>query len=345
MTNGSSMRLAAHIVVPDRGVDCRLHCDDAMALALLGPNGSGKSTILAALAGTLPTQVGHAALAGRDLSGPGLAPLPSRARRIALVTQHDDVFPRLNVLDNVAFGPRSRGLSRAAAREAAVTHLEVAGLEALAHRRPATLSGGQARRVAIVRALAANPVALLLDEPFAGIDVEAAQAVRALVQHAAARIPLIIATHDAADAWLLTQSVVVLEDGSVSESGPTARVLTQPRTAFAARMAGRILIEGAATTRGLRVSDTTVVPADTAGIAEGTQARIAVTPHAITLTSPDHPDGVHDRVVGIEPRGDSVRVRGETLTADVEPVTARGLELGARVTFVVTPRPRAYALG
>ncbi|WP_062079059.1 ABC transporter ATP-binding protein [Demequina globuliformis] len=344
MTPASGMGLSAHVVVPERGVDCRLECGDALALALLGPNGSGKSTVLAALAGTLPTSGGHARLAGLDLSGPHMAPLPSRQRGLALVTQRDDLFGRLSVLDNVAFGPRSRGFSRAAAREAAMNHLEASGLASLANRRPGALSGGQARRVSIVRALAAQPKALLLDEPFAGIDVEAAHAVRTLVKQAATHIPLIMATHDAADAWLLTPSVVVLDGGSVSESGPTAQVLTQPRTLFAARMAGRVLVEGTVMREGLRVSATATVPADTSKLSVGEVARVAIAPRAVTLAGPERAGGIPDTVVAIDSRGDSVRVRGETLTADVDPLAARGLEPGARVTFVVTPRPQAYAL-
>ncbi len=110
---------------------------------------------------------------------------------------------------------------------------------ALADRRPGRLSGGQAQRVAVARALAADPRLLLLDEPMAALDVAVAPALRQVLRRVLAGRPAVIVTHDVLDALLLADRVVVVQDGrAVVEDGPTAQVLARPRSAFAARIAG-----------------------------------------------------------------------------------------------------------
>src|SRR5690606_7286586 len=123
---------------------------------LLGPNGSGKSTAIAALSGLAPT-TGHVRLADRDLTG-----LPPERRRVGVVFQDYLLFPHLSVLENVAFGARASGTGRVAARRAAGEWLERFGVGGLAARHPRDLSGGQAQRVAVARALASEPELLLM---------------------------------------------------------------------------------------------------------------------------------------------------------------------------------------
>jgi len=144
-----------------------------------------------------------------------LAPLP----------QDGLLFPHLTVLENVAFGPRSRGVRRSDARAQARRLLDEVGAGDLADRRARALSGGQAQRVAIARSLAADPPMVLLDEPLAGIDAEAAPDLRRLLGEVVARRPSIVVTHDVVDARELSDQVVVLEDGRVVASGPTVELL------------------------------------------------------------------------------------------------------------------------
>lgn len=166
-------------------------------VTLMGPSGCGKSSLLKLLSGTLTapfTWQGSASLAGR-----ALLTLPAWQRRLGILFQDDLLFPHLSVAENIAFGlpPSLRGAQRRARVEALLSAAELAGF---AKRDPASLSGGQRARVALYRALAAEPLALLLDEPFAALDQELRQRQRALVFAQAKALPVLLVTHDAADA-------------------------------------------------------------------------------------------------------------------------------------------------
>jgi molybdate transport system ATP-binding protein len=307
--------------------------------ALLGPNGAGKSTALEAVAGLVRPDGGAAHQGGRELwdhaSGTWL---PPHARRVALVTQADSLFPFMSVLANVAFGPRARGMANpdGVARE----WLERTGAADLAARRPGTLSGGQARRVEIARALASAPELVVLDEPLAGLDLESATAIRGLLAEVLDGITSLIATHAPLDALALAAAVIVLEKGRVAESGSTAQVLTRPRTAFAARMGGRVLVTGRAHRRGLVLEDGEIVTCDSRSLAPGTIAGIAVHPRDIAIST----GGVRDVVTALEPRGDLVRVHGSRLAADVDPVDTPLPHAGEAVAFTVATSSPAYPL-
>ncbi len=168
-------------------------------LSVMGPSGSGKSTLLAAIIGQLPPGF---ALAGRvRLDGCDVTALPPEQRRVGLLFQDDLLFPHLSVGANLAFGLRPGGGRRD--RERAVADaLDEVGLTGFAGRDPATLSGGQKARVALMRTLLAEPRALLLDEPFSSLDAELREQMRRLVfERARARgLPVLLVTHDRGDA-------------------------------------------------------------------------------------------------------------------------------------------------
>ena len=168
-------------------------------LTIMGPSGSGKSTALSAIIGTLrPPFVlsGRIRLDGRDLTG-----LPTRDRRIGLLFQDDILFPHLSVGGNLAFAlpPVWRGAARRSRIDDALAE---AGLDGFADRDPATLSGGQRARVALLRTLLAEPKALLLDEPFSRLDAELRDQIRRHVfdRARAEGLPVVLVTHDAEDA-------------------------------------------------------------------------------------------------------------------------------------------------
>jgi len=158
------------------------------------------------------------------------------ARRTALLGQEPLLFPHLSALENVAFGPRSAGTPHATARRDAQQWLDEVGVGELSARRPAQLSGGQAQRVAVARALAAGPALLLLDEPLAALDVAVLPALRQTLRRVLADRTAIVVTHDPLDALLLADRVVVLSGGRVVEQGTSSEVLSRPRSPFAARM-------------------------------------------------------------------------------------------------------------
>jgi molybdate transport system ATP-binding protein len=232
--------LTARAQVVARGVDVALTLGAGEHVAVVGPNGAGKSTLLGVLAGTVRPDAGRAELDGRvlyDVDGSAIRWVPAHARHVSLLAQEPLLFPNLTVLENVAFGPRAAGTPRRQAREVALRWLEVVEAADLAARRPQELSGGQAQRVAIARALAVEPRLLLLDEPLASLDVDAAPLVRRVLRQVLAGRSAIVVTHDRLDALLLSDRVVVLDTGSVVEEGRTDDVLRNPKTAFTARLA------------------------------------------------------------------------------------------------------------
>jgi molybdate transport system ATP-binding protein len=238
-------------------------------------------------------------------------PVLTRDRRVGYVFQDTALFPHLSALDNVAFGPRSTGAARADATRTARRWLDRLGVGDLSGRRPGELSGGQARRVAIARALATEPTLLLLDEPFAGLDVGVATALRIeLAQHLSAYDGVtLLVTHDALDALTLASEVLVLDGGRIAQRGTPGDVAARPLTDHVARLVGlNVHREG--------------------------DALAAFTPSAVTV-SLHQPEGSarhrwHGRILSVAPHGDAVRLladAGPQLLADVTPAAATELGL------------------
>lgn len=304
MSAGPGEGLAVDLEVPGR-VRSAFRAAPGAVVALVGPNGAGKSSLVAALAGLVPAR-GSARLDGADLLG-----VPARERRVGLVLQERLLFPHLSAVDNVAFGPRARGASRAEARRTARQWLDRLGVGDLADRRPDELSGGQAQRVAIARALATDPHLLLLDEPFAGLDVQVATALRLeLRQHLAdfAGVTVLV-THDALDATLLASHVVVLDRGATIQQGPPGEVAARPQTRHVARLVGLNVLRE-----------------------DGRLA--AFEPRTVTVSRDEPSDSTRHRwrgpVLGLAPHGDAVRLHVGTspdLLADITPAAAAELGL------------------
>lgn len=179
-------------------------------LTVMGPSGVGKSTLLAFTTGTLSPDFraeGEVWLDGRNITQ-----LPPYQRRVGILFQDDLLFPHLSVGANLAFGLRPGGTKSERQAQIAMA-LEEVGLGGFADRDPATLSGGQKARVALMRMLLSEPCALLLDEPFAKLDAALREQVRALVfaRAKARELPVLMVTHDAADAQAAGGAIMTLE--------------------------------------------------------------------------------------------------------------------------------------
>jgi molybdate transport system ATP-binding protein len=218
-------------------------------VAVVGPNAAGKSTFLAAVAGLVPVAAGRVRLGDRLLDDPAAGTfVPPERRSVGLVFQDLLLFPHLSVLDNVAFGLRRSGTARGEARRQAAAALDRLGVAGLARARPATLSGGQAARVALARALAPDPLLLLLDEPLAAVDVGGGTELRtALRSRLRGRSgPAVVVTHDPVEAMVLGQRLVVLEGGRVVQTGTPEDLSHHPRTPYVASLVGVNLFRGTA---------------------------------------------------------------------------------------------------
>jgi molybdate transport system ATP-binding protein len=352
---------ALEAVVAGRGFDVALTLGPTETVAVMGPNGAGKSTLLSVIAGLLRPDSGRGELNGRtlfELSAGRDTWTPPHHRGTALLAQEPLLFPHLSALDNVAFGPRSAGVSRKQAKADALGWLaEVEALD-LQARRPGELSGGQAQRVAIARALAASPGLLLLDEPMAALDIHSAPLLRRLLKRVLAGRQAIIITHDVLDALMLADRVVILENGRISEEGPTREVLQRPRSTFAAGLAGLNLMAGTFAGDGIRTAEGWVVAGlwedrhlenrsvedleDRPWTGEGEGAAVAVFPPSAVSVFLDDAHGsprnsFEVTITDLEPHGDFIRVRAGSLAADITPAASADLGLvpGLTVHFVV----------
>ncbi|MCO4236725.1 sulfate/molybdate ABC transporter ATP-binding protein [Pseudarthrobacter raffinosi] len=343
------MTFSVQAAVASREFDVSLALGPAETVAVMGANGAGKSTLLNVIAGLLHPDSGTAELDGKTLfdltAGRGEWTAPHR-RGTALLAQEPLLFPHLSVLENVAFGPRSAGASKQAARESALRWLTEVEATELQSRRPAELSGGQAQRVAVARALAADPGLLLLDEPMAALDIHAAPLLRRLLKRVLAGRRAVIITHDVLDALMLADRVVILENGRISEEGPTRDILQRPRSRFAAGLAGLNFVAGHLTEHGLRAGALNLYGhRDAAAPLPTGQPGVAVFPPSavsVFLTeahgSPRNSFAV--TITDLEPHGDGIRVRageGGQLSADITPAASvdLGLAPGMQVYFVI----------
>ncbi len=242
---GRGRDLEVSFRLDSRDVMVSLSVPAGRTVALIGPNGSGKSTVCSVVAGLLDAAGGRVALGGRVLDGPeGF--VPAGRREVALLSQDPGVFTHMSVLGNVVFALRCQGVGRSAARVRARAELAAVGALHLASRSGGALSGGQAARGALARALATAPRLLVLDEPMSALDVTARQEMRRLVARRTAQegLTLLLVTHDVLDMTALAEDVVVLEAGRVVEQGGTAQVLASPTSDFAARLTGTAVLTG-----------------------------------------------------------------------------------------------------
>ncbi|MFA5709093.1 sulfate/molybdate ABC transporter ATP-binding protein [Mycolicibacterium sp.] len=344
-------RLELRARLAQRDVEFDLGLDDGDVLAVLGPNGAGKSTLLQMIAGLLRPDEGRIALGDTVVTdtAAGLF-VPAHARGVAMLAQQPLLFPHMTVAANVAYAPRCKRRGRAQARAVARQWLAAVDAEHLADRKPAQLSGGQAQRVAVARALAAEPAVLLLDEPMAALDVTAAPAVRGLLRTMLRqqRRTAVIVTHDLLDALAIANKVIIVEDGRIVERGPVRGVLAAPRSEFAARIAGVNLVSGTAVGPGAVKTAWGTEVFGRGDITPGTAAVALFSPAAVSVHL-DAPHGSPRNVLPVtiaelDVHGTSVRVRGTEqpdgaagICADITAAAVADLDLapGQRVYFVV----------
>ena len=204
-------------------------------LSLLGPSGCGKTTTLRLIAGFEQPDEGDILIAGEEVAG-----LPPYKRDVNTVFQSYALFPHLNVLANVAYGLKQRGLHKVAREAKAREALGLVRLEQLERRKPRQLSGGQQQRVALARALVMEPKVLLLDEPLGALDLKVRKQLQIelkRIQHSVG-ITFVYVTHDQEEALVMSDRVAVMHAGRIEQLGPPREIYDEPASRFVADFIG-----------------------------------------------------------------------------------------------------------
>jgi thiamine transport system ATP-binding protein len=220
--------------------DVSFEIASAERLALLGPSGAGKSTLLRVIAGLERPLAGRVLVDGRDVTD-----LPAHRRGIGLVFQDAALFPHRNVAANVGFGPKVAGLPRAEQEARVEDALALVGLGGTGGRDVTTLSGGEAQRIALARALAPRPSTLLLDEPLGSLDgqlrLRLQEDLRSLFEQLA--LTVVHVTHDVGEAFALGDRVAVLRDGRIAQVARPEELWARPADDWVARFLGMRNVE------------------------------------------------------------------------------------------------------
>lgn len=213
--------------------DLTLEAKEKETLVLMGVSGSGKTTLLLAILGIVPLTKGTVMLNGREIHR-----LPIEERSIGYLPQEYGLFPHLNVLENVSYGLRVRGLSAPERLHRSREMLDLVDLQGFEDRTIRELSGGQRQRVGLARALAIDPDLFLLDEPLSNIDQVTKLEVAAHLKNLFAKIsiPILLVTHNHEDALFLAKKLAIMVEGKIAQSGDAAEVMRAPGTPFIARL-------------------------------------------------------------------------------------------------------------
>ncbi|HMQ34160.1 MAG TPA: ABC transporter ATP-binding protein [Chloroflexaceae bacterium] len=309
--------------------------------ALLGPSGSGKSTVLKLIAGIEAPDRGELALGGASLLG-----TPAHRRGAALMFQRAYLFPYLSVAENIAFGPRMRGVARAARLAEAEALLELVGLPGCGGRRPAALSGGEQQRVALARALASRPRLLLLDEPFSSLDPEVRQGLQEAVRRLQreARLTTVLVTHDLGEAVAMADAMGIMSAGRLIAQGAPRALYERPPSRVAARFVGvSAFLEG-------RIEGGTLHtpggPLTVTAAGGPRAATFAIRPERVRLAEGPGPSSLAATVAGLTYRGAHTELELDlgftALRARLADLPA-GLAPGARV-FALLPAEDLFEL-
>ncbi|MCK0209961.1 ABC transporter ATP-binding protein [Starkeya koreensis] len=212
-----------------------LNIEEGEFVALLGPSGCGKTTLLRAIAGFVAIDGGDIVIGGRSIVDE-----PPNRRPVNMVFQNYALFPHLTVRENVAFGPRRNGVSKADTAAIVDPALETVGMSAYGERLPGQLSGGQQQRVALARAIANKPKVLLLDEPLGALDLKLRKRMQMELKdlHQKLGITFLFVTHDQEEALVMADRIVVMQDGDIAQVGTGEDIYARPASRYVADFIG-----------------------------------------------------------------------------------------------------------
>ncbi|WP_088834531.1 ABC transporter ATP-binding protein [Paenibacillus tyrfis] len=213
-------------------------------VTLLGPSGCGKTTVLRSVGGFLEPDSGDILIAGKSVLN-----LPPEKRPTAMVFQSYNLWPHMNVFENLAFGLKIRKMKKDQIQEAVDRALKLVRLPGAEKKRPTELSGGQQQRVAVARALLLEPEVLLLDEPFSALDAKLRAELREELREiqSSTKLTMMFVTHDQEEALSLSDRIIVMNRGHIEQSDSPQAIYDAPQTLFVANFIGRMnMLEGVA---------------------------------------------------------------------------------------------------
>lgn len=222
--------------------DLNLGIEEDEFLTLLGPSGCGKTTLLRIIGGFEMPDRGKVLFDGKDMTG-----VPAHLRPVNTVFQKYSLFPHMNVIENVAFGLRIKGMARSEWEKKSLEMLSLVGLKGFEYRHPEALSGGQQQRVAIARALVNEPEVLLLDEPLGALDLKLRKEMQIELKRIQrdVGITFIFVTHDQEEALTMSDRIVVMKDGIIQQIGTPTDIYNEPINSFVADFIGESnILEG-----------------------------------------------------------------------------------------------------
>ena len=212
-----------------------LKVDQAEFVALLGPSGCGKTTLLRILAGQETATEGTVRIDGVDMTW-----VPPEKRPVNMVFQTPALFPHMDVFDNIAFGPRLVGMRGDMLPDLVAEMLALVRLEGFESRSVTQLSGGQAQRVSLARALVNRPKVLLLDEPLSALDLKLRQAMQLELKaiHRQLGTTFIYVTHDQGEAMAMADRIAIMREGAILQIGKPVDIYHHPATVFSSQFVG-----------------------------------------------------------------------------------------------------------
>ncbi len=302
--------------------DFNLDMERGEFLTMLGPSGSGKTTCLMMLAGFEPATHGEIYLSGQPINR-----MPPHKRGIGMVFQNYALFPHMTVGENLAFPLEVRGMGKSEREEKVTKALDMVQLGEFANRRPGQLSGGQAQRVAVARALVFDPDVVLMDEPLGALDKNLREQMQYEIKHIHEnlQVTILYVTHDQSEALTMSNRVAVFDDGVVQQLAPPAELYEQPTNAFVAdfigdnnRMVGTVTSANGETCQ-VKADDGSVITAKQVNIAgEGQRATLSLRPERIEV-SPEpgkYENNFEAKAMELIYLGDHIRTRMQACGRD-----------------------------
>ena len=280
-------------------------------VTLLGPSGCGKTTTLRLIAGLEMASSGSILIGGEDVTRKS-----ATTRDVSMVFQSYALFPHMSVLDNVAYGIKVGGASKAEAHEQAAEGLELVGLKGFGGRLPSELSGGQQQRVAVARALVLEPQVLLFDEPLSNLDAKLRRRVREEIRDLQRKLGMtsVYVTHDQEEALAVSDKIIVMNNAVIAQEGSPQQVYEEPLDAFVADFIG----------------DSNLVKGEITAV-DGGVAQVVVGGVELTLPGRGLPPGEVD--VAIRP--EACHLSGSSTAEGIEGSIRKATYLGTHIEYTV----------